>query len=421
MILINPPTPFLVDDKVFPYLGVLQVATSWREIGIDVKVRDLNGDKKWKETLKDIAKEDTMFGLTSTVAQFKYAYEVKNILKSVNPDAFVMIGGAYATAISTLRRKGLIDHNTRSLAEFDMIVSGDGENPAIGLNKWISMPLIDIDQVPMADRSLIDILSYHYQIAGRSATTIMTQRGCPFQCEYCSGRDIEMYRTARQRDIHSVVEEMDELNEKFGYSAFMWFDDEININPQRLNSLCELLKGRNYRHRGFVRGDLLVRHPETLDSMAEAGFVELCSGVESGSDRILQIIHKGTTDEINRKAAELIRKSGMRYKAFTIIGHPSETYEDAMRTKRFIQEVKPDSFDVTVMMPFPGSKMYDNAVPSTRFKGFNLEYKGLYLNRPDFAREDTFYKGQGVHPVFTRTDELSSEDISKLREELLCA
>jgi radical SAM superfamily enzyme YgiQ (UPF0313 family) len=419
MILINPPSPFLQDEKVFPYLGILQIATMWRNRGIEVMVQDLNGDKKWRDTIRSIASHDMIFGISSTSAQFKYAYEINRIIKKENPRAHTIIGGSHATAISHLRRRGLIDINTRTLEEFDTIVEGDGEYFDKTNRKWIAMPNIDIRANPIADRNLMDIESYTYKIDGRFATTIMTQRGCPFKCEFCSGREIDMYRKVRQREPWDVIEEMDRLNQDYGYSAFMWFDDEININPERLEMLCNLLSKRDYKHRGFVRADLIDRFPETLDHLQRAGFMELCSGVESGSDRILKIIGKNTTDETNRKVATMIKDKGIRYKAFTLVGHPSETYEDAMMTKKFLMDIKPDSFDVNAIMPYPGSMMYDNAKPSGKFEGYKFEYKGLYFNRPDFSKDDAFYKGQGIHPCYTRTDELTTKDINSLRQELL--
>jgi len=413
--LINPPSPFLEDARVFPYLGILQVATAWRNRGHDVSVLDLNGRTDWEKDIENL--DGDVFGITSTSAQFKYAYKINQILKSRGKYTF--IGGAHASAISMLKKKGLNDINTKTLEEFDMIISGDGEDVNLGDMKWVTTPLVDVRKQPIPDRSFFDIKSYHFKLAGRDATTIMTQRGCPYSCEFCSGRDMEMYKKPRQRDPKEVLKEMDQLNKEYGYTAFMWFDDEININSKRLTELCNMLQDRDYKHRGFVRSDILVKNPDSLESMVKAGFVELCSGVESGSDRILKLIGKGTTTQQCKDAAKLIKDAGIRYKAFTIIGHPSETYEDAMMTKKLLQEIKPDSFDSTVMTPYPGSRFYDNAVESTKYPNFGFEYKGLYFNRPDFSVDAVFYKGKGEHPVYTRTDRLTSEDINSLRKEIL--
>lgn len=419
MILINPPSPFLENDRVFPYLGLMQLATSWNKKGLRTKIVDLTGNKQWEKKVDDISNgRERMFGITSTSAQFKYAYKINEILRQ--KDKITIIGGSHSSAIINLYNKGLFDQNTTTLMEFDYAVHGDGEKLSLMSKQFMELPITDITKEPIADRNLIDIQSYKFELDGRKATTIMSQRGCPFKCDFCSGREMEMYNKPRQRGIESVINEMDMLNKEYGYSAFMWYDDEVNINPGRLNELCERLTERDYKHRGFVRSDLLIRHPETLEKMYQAGFVELCSGIESGSDRVLGHIHKGTTSEINKNAARMIKEKGIRYKAFTIIGHPSETYQDIKMTKQILKEIKPESFDVTILTPYPGSKIYDNAKASNKFIGYSDEYNGLYFSRPDFSKDETFYKGTGIHPCFTRTDELSSEDLVNIRQELLC-
>lgn len=417
MILINPPSPFLEDDRVFPYLGIVQLATAWESRGLTVEVIDLTGNKKWKDDVAYAAEDDKIFGVTSTSPQFKYAYEINKIIKKINPKTFTIIGGPHASAISMLKERGLIDYNTKSLEEFDMIVNGDGEELEFGIRKWVNTEIIQIGKYN-TDRTFIDLNSYKSIINGKPTTTIMTQRGCPFKCEFCSGRDMEMYAKPRQRGIESVISEMDELSEQ-GFKSFMWYDDEININSKRLQEVCRELETRDYQHRGFVRSDLIMRHPKTVEWLARAGFVELCSGVESGSNRILEVINKGTTYKINMDARRLIQSFGMKYKAFTIVGHPTETQEDTEMTKRWIQEAQPDSFDVTILTPYPGSRIYDNAQPSRQFGEYGFEYKGLYFNRPDFSRDMTFYKGTGDHPCFTRTDSLTSKDLLRIRGELL--
>lgn len=428
--LINPPSPFLIDEKVFPNLGLLNVATGMRNKGYFVKVFDLCGNKEYRETVKEIARKFKIFGFSSTTAQFPYVFELNRIIKEINPDSFTVIGGAHASAVySTMSRlspdKIKNDPNIKPLEEFDLIWAGEGDDMNLKENfidkKWFHSEVIhDLDSVPIADRSFIDINSYKYKINGRKATTIMTQRGCPFNCIFCCGRKIPMYNRFRQHSIKRIIEEMDYLNKEFEFDAFMWFDDEINIDSRRLLELCEELKKRDYVHRGFIRSDLMLQHPELIDALVDAGFVELCTGVESGSDRILKINNKGTTTEINLKVADMIKSKGIRYKAFTLIGNPSETYEDVMLTKKWLIDAKPDSFDVTILIPYPGSKIYEESVHSSKHKGYSYEYnKGLFFNKIDFSKEHSHYKGiPGEYVSQVRTDELEADELVKLRDEL---
>ncbi len=428
--LINPPSPFLIDERVFPNLGLLNVATSMRNKGYSVKVFDLCGDKDYKNTIKEIAKKFRIFGFSSTTPQFPYAFEINRIIKSMNPSSFTIIGGAHASAVySTIVKLGSEeiknDPNIKTLEEFNLIWVGEADEISLEKNfnneKWFHSEVIhNIDSIPIADRSFIDIKSYHYKINGRSATTIITQRGCPFNCIFCCGRKIPMYNKFRQHSIKRVIEEMDYLNREFGFDAFMWFDDEININSKRLLELCKELKKRDYIHRGFIRSDLMIQSPELLDVLADAGFVELCTGVESGSDKILKSINKGTTTQINLKVADMIKNKGIRYKAFSLIGHPGETYEDVMKTKKWMIDARPDSFDVTILIPYPGSRIYEEALPSLKYKDYSYEYKdGLFFNKIDFSKEHSHYKGiLGEYVSHVRTNELEAEELVKLRDKL---
>lgn len=408
--LINPPSPFLIDEKVFPNLGLISLATSQ-----NLDIIDFSGDKNFEETAKKIRGD--WFGFYSTTPQFPMTYKIFKEIKKNNPDAKFIIGGPHASAVYNLDKE---DVNKKSIEEFDFIFVGEAEKEFEIKDKYTFSKVIkNIDDVKIPDRNKVNIQEYHYDLLGRKATTIMTQRGCPFQCIFCSGREVDMYRKVRQHSPERILEEMDYLKSEFGYNAFMWYDDEININPKRLEDIAKLLKKRDYIHRGFVRSDLIVKNPKTIDYLADMNFIELCFGVESGSDRILKIIDKGTNYEMNLKAIELIKERGIKTKIFTIIGLPDERYEDVMLTKKWIEEAKPDGFDMTILNPYPGSKIYNLSKPTNEMKGYGFEYKGVFFNKIDFANEDSFYKGKpGEYSCFIRTKSLTSEDIIKLRDNI---
>jgi len=421
--LINLPSPFLISDKVFPNSGLLQLTTSLKERGYDARIIDLCGSKDpFKDMLNEI-QDETYVGFSSTTPQFVDAYKLNKGLKKKRPEIKTIIGGAHPSAVYSLLNDGKTgDVNIKSLMGFDYIVVGEGDKIDLSnlKNGWNTQELIkNINETPIPDRKLLDIHSYKYSLKGKPTTTIITQRGCPFRCAFCSGRDIEMYRKPRSKTPEKILEELDYLNENFGFESFMWYDDELNINPKRLLELSELLKNRNYQHRGFIYSDLLVKHPETLEALVKSGFVELCSGVESGSERILKIINKRTTPEINAQAANMILDAGLTYKAFTIIGHPSETYTDIEKTINWIKEVKPTYFDVTIMTPYPGSTIYNKSNPSKKYGGYTREWNGLYFNDIDFSCQRSVAKGKpGEYSCAVRTDELTSGDLVKVREDM---
>lgn len=423
IVLINPPSPFLMKERVFPNLGLIQLATSLKQNGQEVEIMDLCGSENPEQEIEKISNRYELFGFSSTTPQFIEVVKLNRKLKKKNPSARTIIGGAHPSAVYSLTLSGNYhDPNIDPLNQFDHIVVGEGDNLDL-LNlkeKWIIAPTIkDLSKTPFPDRTFVDIKSYKYFLEGKETTILMTQRGCPFQCTFCCGRNIDMYRRVRSKSPEQIVEELDYLNSEFGYSSFMWFDDEVNVNSKRLSSISKLLRKRNYQHRGFIRSDLLLKNPKSLDDLVEAGFVELCSGVESGSQKILDIIQKKTTPEGNAKAAEMIMSAGLNYKAFTIIGNPSETYKDIEKTKEWIREVKPTGFDISILMPYPGSILYNEGKTSSKYPDFDKEWKGLYFKSIDYSSTKSFYKGKpGEYSCHVRTEELSSKDLIHLRDEM---
>lgn len=142
--------------------------------------------------------------------------------------------------------------------------------------------------------------------------------------------------------------------------------------------------------------------------MKEAGCVEVGCGVESGSQRILDSIHKGTTVEQNTEARKVCRDLDIRFKAFTILGLPGENDESVNQTREWLRKNEPDDFDVTIFMPYPGSPIWENP------ENYDIQFdkdaikKGFY--------DETFYKGPPKSLV--RTSMLSAEDIVRLRDEI---
>lgn len=115
----------------------------------------------------------------------------------------------------------------------------------------------------------------------------------------------------------------------------------------------------------------------------------------------------------------MIMGAGLTYKAFTIIGHPSETYKDIEKTINWLKQVRPTNFDVTIMTPYPGSIIYDGSKPSEKYNGYGREWNGLYFNDVDFSSQRSVAKGKpGEYSCSVRTDELTSEDLVKIREDM---
>lgn len=397
--LIIPPSPFLMNDRVFLSLGPLYIAAVLKEKGYPVRILDLKGIENWEEKLEIILKDkNELIGISSTTADFPMAIKILNLIKSKNKSIKVIIGGPHATVAS------------QQCTMFDQVVIGDGVTgifEALKSNEKIihGEMIKNLDTLPFPARELIDIDTYHYNIQGRKATNVMSQLGCPYGCAFCCGRNVKEYRTVRFRSPENFIKELDFLHEKYGYSAFMVHDDEFNLNKERTLKICEALSQRDYVFRGFVRTDLFTE--EIAEAMAKAGFYQIDVGVESGSERILKVINKLTTPDINSKARAIAKKYGIKFKAFLTIGHPSETLEDIEMTKQWLLDNKPDAFEIYVITPYPGSLLYDQK------EKYDIKFS------IDYEKELTSVSRKyGEYKCYVSNSHLSSEDFANIREKL---
>jgi len=397
--LIIPPSPYLLNDKVFVSLGPLYVAAVLEQKGCEVRVLDLKGQSNWQGKVREIAEQDNaLIGITAVTPDFPIALRILKIVKSVNKNACVAIGGAHAT----------VAHQQCTM--FDKVVIGDGVTGIFlaleSEGKVVHGPMVkNLDELPFPARHLIDLGSYHYEIDGRMATNVMSQFGCPFSCAFCCGRNIKEYRSVRYRSAEHFAEELDFLNEEYGYTAFMIHDDEFNLNRSRTLEMCEVLSKRNYAFRGFVRTDLFTE--EIAEAMAKAGFYQIDVGVESGSAKVLRTISKKTTPEMNSQARRIAGRKGLKFKAFVTIGHPSETRQDIAMTQQWLIDNRPDAFEIYMVTPYPGSPLYDQK------DDFDLEFC------IDYSRQiASVTRRYGEYRCYVRNSYLSSEEIAYLREKV---
>ena len=232
ILLITPPSPFLLSDKAIVPLGILYVASMLRQQGYGVEVLDLTGkDERYELEVKQYAEKNyDAYGLTATSPDLGQAVHICKLIKSVNPKNKVILGGPHAT----------VGPQTCVNLEFDKVVVGDGWTGAKmaiedeSSERLIFAPMLkNFDDAPLPARDLIDMDSYEYYIGGERATNIITQLGCPYGCAFCSGRAQPEYRQMRLRSISSVMEEIDMLHDKHGYTSFMFYDDELNIVKKR--------------------------------------------------------------------------------------------------------------------------------------------------------------------------------------------
>lgn len=453
VLLVIPPSEFLLDDRVFPSLGVLKVAAVLEAAGHFVDVIDLSGVENYIEVLEHAvsSRNYSAVGITVTTPQLPSVIKIRNSIRVLKPGLRLILGGAHVALsyAGRLQEKKLGESNGRaSLAvkileeNFDVLCAGDGEVAIFEAIKTNAPKFINGDDrksnffltndlyetTPLPARHLIDLSTYKYQIEGYRATSLIAQLGCPFACGFCGGRFSPSLRVIRTRSHESILHEISQLHDQYGYTGFMFYDDELNVNKNLetlLQGLIDLQKERatEFRFRGFIKAELF--NEEQAELMYKAGFRWLLCGFEAADPRILLNIQKRATQYDNTQAVKIARKYGLKIKALMSCGHPGETRETIKTARDWLIEMEVDDFDCTVITPYPGTHYHDLAIRNPQMPEvwtYTQPDTGdrLHSCAVDYTVTADYYKGipDKGYRSFVFTDYLGADDIVHLRDDL---
>jgi len=363
---------------LYPSLGLAYVAAYAEMDGHEVKVIDCEAEEKGYDDINTIALgfQPDLVGMqtycTNINKVFKIAKSLKGIVKTR-----VVLGGAHAT----LDPMGAITNE-----HVDFVIRGEGEiglarllkalgsktfsdipglvykeNNEIKINKPVE-PMPCLDDIPFPARHLFPMDRYHSSanLRGKRTLNIMTSRGCPFRCLYCAGSLI-FGTSHRFNSTERIIEEIKSLKEKYNIDSLQFYDETFTLNKERINELCDtMIKEKlNLEWSCFTRVDLVSK--DLLTKMKEAGCYLIFYGLESGVQRLLDLIEKDITLQACEKAIKISHKLGIETWASFMLGLPTETLEDSYRTIDFAIELSPTFAQFTFATPFPGTGLYDLA------------------------------------------------------------
>lgn len=454
--LVIPPSAFLLDERVFVSLGVLRVAASLEQAGVEVSVLDLSGVSNFLEVVEahfssPAINEASWIGITCTTPQLPATAQIARHIRAVAPQLKLVLGGPHVTltyaALKIEAKNGMREGRAQRAAQvlesiFDHLVAGDGEFASFELFRPDCPRIVDADDnrgpffmsnasyesSPGPARHLVDMASYRYSIEGFPATSLIAQLGCPFHCGFCGGRNSKSLRLIRTRSVDSIVAEIRWLHETYGYTGFMFYDDELNVSKSfvellnRIHAL-QLELGVEFRLRGFVKAELFTE--EQAEAMYRAGFRWVLCGFEGANSRILDNIDKIATVEDNTRCVRIAQRHGLKIKALMSIGHPGESRESVLDVRDWLIDMQVDDFDCTVITAYPGTPYYDHAVlTDTEKKVWTYTHKRtgdrLHTFDLDYTTTPDYYKGDpnGGYRSYVYTDHLSPSEIVALRDQV---
>ncbi|MBU1147870.1 MAG: B12-binding domain-containing radical SAM protein [Candidatus Omnitrophica bacterium] len=407
VLLFNPPSALRVYSAssvkaVVPELASMSlamIAGSLLEEGTNVRIVDLmlyKSQDTERVTQQEIAQfKPDIVGVTATTPLFYEANSISDKAKSISKNIITILGGPHASSLPL---------DCLKESSFDIIVEGEGERVIkeivsgndpkgikgvyckgrIGYEKADAIP---IDELPFPALELFDTKRYVCsRVIARNNPVgpIEMSRGCPFSCSFCNktvhGKKFRIKSAGR------IIEELSTLK-RLGYREFHVLDDQFTADIDKAKEVCEEIIRKNinmsWNLRTGIRVDMVDQ--EFLGTAKQAGCYQMGVGFESGNQAGLDAVGKGIRLEQAIKAAEMIKRSGIEIAGFFMLGLPGETVEAMEETIRFAIRLNPDYAKATILVPFPGTRIYDE-----------FEKKGL-IKTKDWSR----YNFHNAHEIYT--------------------
>jgi anaerobic magnesium-protoporphyrin IX monomethyl ester cyclase len=412
-------TYFLQFDKkqlrqMQPYapLGTLYAASVLRAAGYSVLFHDTMFCKSAKDIIPKFEIDHPKFFV---ICDDGFNYLTKMCLTNMRQAAFEMISIAKGYSCTVIvSGSDSTDHAEQYLQQgADFIVKGEAEitllnlleklstgetdltsvkglafKSAGGITSTVSREVLrDLDSLPAPAWDLADVDLYRKKWKeknGRFSMNMVTTRGCPFKCNWCA-KPIYGNRY-NSRSPESVVSEISMLLEKFHPDHFWFCDDIFGLKPGWIAEFSRLVQQQNLKFRFKIqcRVDLLLEE-NNIGWLAKAGCDEVWLGAESGSQKILDAMDKGTQVQQIYNCARLLKKHHIKPCFFLQFGYPGETQEDIQATKKMLLDLMPHDIGISVSYPLPGTKFYENVKAALKTKvnwtdsdDLALMYEGTY-------------------------------------------
>ena len=370
------------------------IASYLEREGIDVAIIDeLAGQDVKKELEKwqpDIA------GITAVTPLAPDAYRIAKLCR--DKKILTVMGGVH----SNIMVEEAMEH-------VDIVVKGEGEIALRDIIKdgirsgIVSRPFIkNIDDIPPPARHLMQMDFYlrtkqrnpdtylYFVPRNAKATAMLTSRGCPYDCVFC--HNSWKGTPYRFNSPDRVISEIKSLEKDYDVHHIFFIEDNFFANRTRVKKICEkiiqerieIIWGANARVDGITR--------EILQIAKNAGCRQITFGFESGSQRILDALHKRTTVDQNKKAIQLCNEAGIIPQGTVMVGNPTETIEDVRATQQMLRESNIQSVGVCITTPFPGTMLWDwckerGLIPSN-YKWSDFDYDRIAIPACDTIPPD---------------------------------
>lgn len=354
--------------------GLAMVSSATKACGHEVDLIDLRALSGWDHFRSELLKrQPRVLGLSMMSVDYDPVMTAIDLAKEVIPDIVTVVGGPHVS---------LATDDVLPNPKVDFLVVGEGEiaYPELlgriergeGAERVFSSAHPDLNTIPFADRRLFldEWRRWGYKLDSPEVpiadlptpfVTVITGRGCIYNCSFCMPAERFIFGPkVRRRSVENVIAELKQLRDEYNFQSMLIHDDCITEDRAWVQEFC-----RRYREEGFTaiwycqsRADIICRHPDMIKDMYDAGLRGVFVGFESGNQRVLNFLRKGTKVEHNIEAARILRSMGIKIWANYMLGIPTETKDEVMDTIRMLKIIDPDYYSPSFFTPHPGSDLY---------------------------------------------------------------
>jgi radical SAM superfamily enzyme YgiQ (UPF0313 family) len=379
-----------------PPLGLCYLAAVLVGEGHDVRILDCVAERTTTAQLRAAVEEfmPHLMGVTSTTVSYGAARKVLHTVKEIAPSTTTVLGGAHLSALPVATMSecefvdiGVIGEGEYTLAEIverlnrngsfedckGAVVRENGRVVETGPRK----PVKSLDDIPFPARDLLKDLRLYSHTPFRGAkfmTTMITSRGCPFNCGYC---DQSVFgRSWRSHSADYVIAELSHLKQKYNIDFVSFEDDNFLLSKSRTLDICQMMIKASLNIDWSCLGRANEVDEDVLPLMKRAGCKTIYVGIESGSPRILELINKKMSLEDMRRGIDLIKKFGIKVTGSFILGVPTETREDLEKTIDLATSLPLDGISFFIFTPYPNTPLRDLAFQCGRVSDDWTNYSG---------------------------------------------
>jgi anaerobic magnesium-protoporphyrin IX monomethyl ester cyclase len=364
-----------------PPVGVGCLIAVAQQMGCEVEFfdHDLHSRQASLERLLQEFRPD-VFAVTCMTPQYYHAQNAVRMVHAQLPECRIIIGGAHPSALPIETMKELPELEFLAAGEGDrtfrlfleMLKRGETAQEIPGLYRRrqgeIVVPsrvqLMTVEELDELPQTAWDVLlkrglyeeQLNYTKGVVPVFAVITGRGCPFECTFCS-EGLIWERRVRCRSVEKVVTEIRYLIDRYGAHHFNILDDTFVLKKERVRQFCELVKPLGIEYRITANANVVTQ--SMLDALAASGCRMVAYGVESGDENVLRRMKKRQTLDQVREAFRMTKQANMMAYALCMVGNLGEDFAAVQRTARFVSTIGADLFSASIMTPYPGSENYE--------------------------------------------------------------